>query len=74
MIPYPTLKMEWGDVVFSTKQWVASSSSGIEVSSVNESERRIYLTSPSSSFFVTVPQQDQEEWVGVLVLKTTPTN
>ena len=58
--------MELEGVVFRARQWAAASSSGIQVGSVEESERRIHLTSPAASFFLTVPQQDTEEWVGVV--------
>lgn len=55
--------MDFGEVVSRVKQWISRDGRGIEMSSVKENERRLDFTSQNGSFFVTVPQNNKEEWV-----------
>lgn len=58
--------MDFSEAVSRAKLWSSEDSRGIELSGVKESERRLDFKCPAGSFFVTVPQK-QEEWVWLKV-------
>ena len=55
--------MDFSEVVSRVRQWISANPRGVEVAEVRESERRVDLTCPAGSFYITVPQNHQEEWV-----------
>ena len=70
--------MDFSEAVARVKLWVSEDSRDIELSGVEESERRLDLKSPAGSFFITVPQQT-EEWVWLSIkrssiIKLTPSS
>lgn len=64
--------MDFSEAVSRVKLWISEDSRGIELSGVREIERRLDLKYSAGSFFITVPQH-QEEWVWLNV-ETTPIN
>ena len=62
LLPSMFTVMDVYEVVSRVKTWVSGNSHGLVVSSVEEDERRINLEAPAGSFFITVPD-GQEEWV-----------
>lgn len=70
--PFTILAMELSEAASLAKVWISGNPSGFELSSVKEDERRLYLASQESSFYVTVPQNDQEEWVWLKCIDRAP--
>lgn len=55
--------MDFGEALSRVESWVSANAHGVQLSCVRENDRRFDLRFPSGSFFITVPQQAQEEWV-----------
>ena len=65
-IPFQQLEMD--PIVAQARHWNEKSSSGIEVSRVDEEERQITFRTAHTSFYVTVPQRlGDEEWVSLFI-------
>ena len=62
--------MAWDQAVLDARQWAESSDLGFAVVAADKEQRRLTLRARCGSFYVTVPEEEGEEWVRKLrVLK-----
>ena len=55
--------MAWERAVLDAGQWSESCDVGFAVVAADKEQRRLTLRAPCSSFYVTVPEEEGEEWV-----------